>query len=306
MDAIGYAYRMELHQLRYFCAVAQTGSFTKAAEQEGIAQPSLSQQIVRLEKSLGARLFDRLGRGVRLTDSGRTLLPQALEILRQVNGARTSLESLQLGVAGRLTVGCIPTIMPYFLAPAVSHFALAFPDVELRLVEDITPNLTLSLQTGDIDLAVVSPPVHNADMVCSELFREPIVVAVGEKHRLGQASRVAFAQLDQERLLMLREGHCFRDNALRLCARARMEVQATFETDQFSSILPLVAAGFGISLVPAMAADRKSGCTFLPLDPEVHRRVGYMRIRRHALGTAQRAFIGWLREISSTYRKDSG
>lgn len=297
-DRLGL-YEMEIHQLRYFCAVAQTGSFTKAAEQEGIAQPSLSQQIVRLEKSLGARLFDRLGRGVRLTESGAKLLPQALEILRQVNGARTSVESLQRGVAGRLTIGCIPTIMPYFLAPAMSRFSAEYPDVELRLVEDITPNLVLLLQTGEIDLAVVSPPVHNPDMVCSELFREQILVAVGEGHKLAKADRATFQDLDNEKLLLLREGHCFRDNALRLCARARMEVHAIFETDQFSSILPLVAAGFGISLIPAMAAEVNSGCKFLQLDREVHRRVGYMRIRRHALGTAQRAFIGWLREISS-------
>jgi LysR family hydrogen peroxide-inducible transcriptional activator len=291
---------MELRQLRYFCAVAQTGSFTKAAEQEGIAQPSLSQQIVRLENSLGARLFDRLGRGVRLTESGKTLLPRALEILRQVTGVRTSMESLQSGVAGRLTVGCIPTIMPYFLAPAISDFAAGYPDVELRLVEDITPNLVLRLQTGEIDLAIVSPPSHNPDVVCCELFREPILMAVSERHRLAHAVSVNFRDLDTEKLLLLREGHCFRDNALTLCTRARMDLQAVFETDQFSSILPLVAAGFGISLVPRMAALKGAGCVFLELDQKAFRRIGYMRIRRHAGGTAQKAFIGWIRQRSRT------
>ncbi|MCU1292908.1 MAG: LysR family transcriptional regulator [Bryobacterales bacterium] len=290
---------MEIHQLRYFCAVAQTGSFTKAAEQEGIAQPSLSQQIVRLETSLGARLFDRLGRGVRLTESGKTLLPQALEILRQVAGARTSVESLQRGVAGRLTVGCIPTIMPYFLAPSVSRFAAAYPDVELRLLEDITPNLVVLLQTGEIDVAIVSPPVHNPDVVCSDLFREPILVAINERHRLAEDACVSFRDLDQERLLLLKEGHCFRDNALTVCTRARTDLQGIFETDQFSSILPLVAAGFGISLIPQMAAQSGSGCVFLQLDREAYRRVGYMRVRRHSAGTAQKAFIKWIRQISS-------
>ena len=289
---------MEIHQLRYFCAVAQTGSFTKAAEQEGIAQPSLSQQIVRLENSLGARLFDRLGRGVRLTESGKTLLPQALQILRQVTGIRTSMESLQSRVAGRLTIGCIPTIMPYFLAPAISDFAAGYPDVELRLVEDITPNLILRLQTGEIDLGIVSPPAHNPDVVCSELFREPILVAVSEEHRLSSARSINFHALGTEKLLLLREGHCFRDNALTLCTRARMDLPAVFETDQFSSILPLVAAGFGISLIPRMAALRGAGCVFLQLDQKAFRRVGYMRIRRHAVGTAQKAFIGWIRQLS--------
>jgi len=123
---------MELHQLRYFCAVARTGSFTRAAIEEGVAQPSLSQQIVKLEQTLGAKLFDRLGRSIQLTEYGRTLLPQALAILRQVNEARSTLESLRRGVGGNLSVGCIPTLTPYFLAPRLSDFAHRFPDVELQ------------------------------------------------------------------------------------------------------------------------------------------------------------------------------
>src|ERR1035438_5184730 len=100
---------MTIHQLRYFCAVARTGSFTRAAGEEGIAQPSLSQQIVKLEQTMGSKLFDRLGRTVQLTEYGRALLPQALAILRQANEARSSLDALRRGVGGHLSVGCIPT-----------------------------------------------------------------------------------------------------------------------------------------------------------------------------------------------------
>ena len=103
---------MEVHQLRYFCAVARIGSFTRAAEEEGIAQPSLSQQILKLEAEMGAPLFERLGRSVRLTQCGELLLPQAQAILRQVTGARQSVQGLLGGVKGRLVVGSIPTIMP--------------------------------------------------------------------------------------------------------------------------------------------------------------------------------------------------
>jgi len=289
---------MEIHQLRYFCAVARSGSFTKAAVREGIAQPSLSQQISRLEQNLGSQLFDRLGRGVKLTEFGRALWPQALEILRQVNNARGALESLRLSVAGRLTVGCIPTITPYFLAPRLRDFVDRYPEVDLRLVEDITPNLVELLQSGEIDLAVVSPPVHNPDIVSSDLFREPIVVAVGKNHRLARETCVSLPELRDEKMLLLKEGHCFRDNALTVCNRARAHFVSIFETNQFSSILPLVAAGFGISLAPQMAMDAASGCKFLPLEREAYRRVGYMRVRQHALGTAQRAFINWLRSVA--------
>jgi LysR family hydrogen peroxide-inducible transcriptional activator len=293
---------MEIHQLRYFCSVARSGSFTKAAAQEGIAQPSLSQQISKLERDLGSQLFDRLGRGVKLTEFGRALLPQAHEILRQVNHARGSLESLRLSVAGRLAIGCIPTITPYFLAPRLRNFVDQYPDVDLRLVEDITPNLVELLQSGEIDLAIVSPPVHNPEIVSSDLFREPIVVAVGENHRLASEACVSLPELRDEKMLLLKEGHCFRDNALTICNRARAHFVSIFETNQFSSILPLVAAGFGISLAPQMAMDAASGCKFLPLEREAYRRVGYIRIRQHALGAAQRAFINWLRAVARAER----
>ena len=294
---------MEINQLRYFCAVAQTGNFTRAAEQEGIAQPSLSQQIVRLEEDLETKLFDRLGRGVRLTEAGKALLPQALEILRQLQGARTKLQSMKRGVAGRLVVGCIPTIMPYFIAPKLNSFLGRYPEVQLRLVEEVTPKLVQLLQGGEVDLAVISPPVNNPDLICSDLFREPILVAVNKQHKLTQLPNIQLRDLQCERLLLLKEGHCFRENALTLCARSRGELASIFDTDQLSSILSLVSAGFGISLVPEMAAEEHSGCAFLPLDRQAHRRIGYIRIRRHSLGTAQKAFIQWLREISRAGEK---
>ena len=289
---------MELHQLRYFCSVALTGSFTKAALQEGITQPSLSQQVDKLERTVGARLFDRLGRSVKLTEAGQALLPQAAEILRLVYGAQNKLRSLQHGIGGRLVVGCIPTIMPYFLAPNVSGFVNQYPDVQLRLVEEITPTLVSLLQTGEIDLAIISPPVANPEVVCSELFREPILVAVGKQHKLANVKSILLPDLASEKLLLLKEGHCFRDSALTVCSRANTPFVSIFETNQFSSILPLVSAGFGISLVPQMAAEEQSGCSFLKLERGAHRRVGYMRVRQHALGPAQKTFIQWLRALS--------
>lgn len=286
---------MEFHQLRYFCAVARTGSFTRAALEEGIAQPSLSQQIVKLERTLDARLFDRLSRSVQLTEYGRLLLPQAQAILREVNEARSTLESLRRGVGGHLSVGCIPTVTPYFLAPRLHRFTAQYPDVEFRLMEETTQKLVELLQAGKLDLAVVGLPVNSPEMLCSELFREPILVAVGPHHRFASDARVKLSDLRRERMLLLKEGHCFRDDALRVCSRARMPFQPMFETDQFSSIFPMVAAGMGITLVPAMAAPAAGECRLLPLEREAFRRVGYIRIRRHLAGAAQNAFIKWLR-----------
>ena len=200
---------MEFHQLRYFCAVARTGSFTRAAIEEGVAQPSLSQQIVKLERSMGSKLFDRLGRSVQLTEYGRTLLPQALAILRQANQARSTLESLRRGVGGHLSVGCIPTLTPYFLAPRLSGFTHRFPDVELRLMEETTPKLVELLQAGKLDLALVGLPVNSPEMLCSELFREPIWVVVAPGHRLAAQGQVKLADLRGEKMLLLKEGIAF-------------------------------------------------------------------------------------------------
>jgi LysR family hydrogen peroxide-inducible transcriptional activator len=291
---------MELHQLRYFCAVVRTGSFTRAALEEGVAQPSLSQQIGKLEQSMGAKLFDRLGRTVQLTEYGRTLLPQALAILRQVNQARSTLESLRRSVGGHLSVGCIPTLTPYFLAPRLSDFARRFPDVELRLVEETTPKLVELLQAGKLDLALVGLPVNSPEMLCSELFQEPILVVVGTGHRLAPQDKVKLADLRGERMLLLKEGHCFRDDALRICKRARLPFHPMFETDQLSSIFPMVASGLGITLAPQLAAHTARECRLLPLERESFRRVGYIRVRRHVSGAAQKEFVNWLREIVRT------
>src|ERR1700720_2798436 len=128
---------MELDQLRYFVAVARAGNFTRAAEQEGVNQPSLSQQIRKLEDSLGAPLFERRGRSVRLTQAGERLLPEAQTLLRKAADVRQLVAELTKEVSGRLAVGAIPTVMPYWLAPKITSFQSHYPDVEVQLVENI-------------------------------------------------------------------------------------------------------------------------------------------------------------------------
>jgi LysR family transcriptional regulator, hydrogen peroxide-inducible genes activator len=287
---------MEVHQLRYFCAVARMGSFTRAAEEEGVAQPSLSQQILKLESEMGAPLFERLGRSVRLTPCGELLLPQAHAILRQFADARQSVQGLLVGVKGRLAVGAIPTVMPYVVANRISGFLKEYPDVDLQLIENKTSSLLEALQAGDLDLAILSFPLSIPDIVCSELFREQILLAVAPSHRLAHLAAVALRELRQERLLLLREGHCFRDNALAACRKARITPNAVFESDQFASIFALVAAGAGVSLIPAMAVEGAHGCSFLPIEPESSRRIGYAHVRRQFRPPAQKAFIEWLRQ----------
>ena len=288
---------MEIHQLRCFAAIVRAGSFTRAAEQLGIAQPSLSQQIQKLEKQIGSPLFERLGRSIRLTAYGEALRQPATDILQQVAEAKSSLDNLQEGVGGKLRVGVIPTIMPYFIAPRIGEFLSSFPRVDLQLVEDTTPRLVEQLQAGDLDLALSALPVRNPDIVCSELSREPLFLAVAEKHPLARESAIDLQNLRNERLLLLKEGHCLRDDVLMTCARAKAELRSVFETDQLASIFQLVRAGFGVTVIPAMASSHSAGCKLVPLQSNSFRRIGYLRAKRHFVSRPMREFTTWLRSL---------
>ncbi|MGB9604573.1 MAG: LysR family transcriptional regulator, partial [Bryobacteraceae bacterium] len=201
---------MDLRQLRYFLAVARAGSFSRAAAREHVSQPTLSEQIRQLERELRIPLFERLARGVRLTVAGERLLIHARNILREVADARQSLESLRTHAAGRLVVGAIPTVLPYLLAGRVAQFRSRHPEIELRLVEDVTARLLEGLQAGDLDLAIVSLPVRAPDLICAEILREPLLVALPPDHPLASAAEIDPRALRGERWLVLRDGHCFR------------------------------------------------------------------------------------------------
>jgi LysR family hydrogen peroxide-inducible transcriptional activator len=290
---------MEIHQLRYFQAVVRARSFTRAAEELGIGQPALSQQIRALEKKIGAPLFERLGRSLRLTVFGEALRENARSILDQVALAENSLASLREGVRGRLRVGAIPTILPYFIAPRIADFQKAFPEADLQLVEGPTLRLIEQLQAGDLDIAVASLPVKNPDIICSELFREPLFLAVAKKHPLAQKQVVDVRAFADEPLLLLREGHCLRDNVLITCRRSKGDPRAVFESDQLESIFQLVRASMGVTLAPAMASAHGAGCAFVELKGAHTRRIGYLRARRHVVTSPMREFTSWLRKVSA-------
>jgi LysR family hydrogen peroxide-inducible transcriptional activator len=287
---------MDLQQLRYFLAVARTGSFIRAAEEENVAQPSLSQQIKRLEAGLKVPVFDRLGRGVKLTRFGEALLPRAEEILRQVTETEKLLGSLQEVDSGRLTVGVIPTVLPYSMAHPMAEFRRQYPRVELDVRESTTEKLIDGLRGGQVDLAIVALPIKQPEIVCSELFREPLLVAIPRDHPLGGGKALALPQLMGEKMLLLREGHCLRDDVLTVCSRAKVQFRQIFESDHLASIFSLVANGFGVSIVPGLAASEARDCQLVPLEPQAVRRIGYAQARGHHALPMQKRFIEFLRK----------
>src|ERR1700760_2640823 len=165
---------MEIHQLRYVCAIAETGSFSRAAERCQIAQPSLSQQVMKLEEDLGAKLFDRLGRSIRLTEAGRAFLPHARSILHHMEAARSGVADLCSDVRGTVAVGVIPTIAPYLMPRHTAAFAKKYPEAKLRIVEEVTPVLVESLRNISVDLAILSLPLRHKDLEVFPLRTEPM------------------------------------------------------------------------------------------------------------------------------------
>jgi LysR family hydrogen peroxide-inducible transcriptional activator len=287
-----------LRQLEYFCAVARTGSFTKAADDLGIAQASLSEQIARLEKSMGAALFERLNRRIELTPLGEAILGKAQALIEDAASLPDYFERVREGVRGPLRVGAIPTILPYFLAPRLKGFTDRYPDIKLYIREGTTAELVEQVLDGLIDIAVLSLPVDGAGLVMKELFRDALYLAVPERHSLASEKKVQLRRLSQERLLILKDGHCLRDETLAVCDRARARFAGQFEADQFLTIFELIRAGFGVSIVPEMARSLSKGCKLIEIEPKASRRVGYVRLERRYLSKALEAFTDYLKESS--------
>jgi len=286
---------MELHQLRYFCAVADTGSFSRGALRCHVSQPSLSQQILKLEDELGARLFDRLGRVTRLTSAGETLLPRARAVLQQLEAARGDVDIQKESVSGLVTIGVIPTVAPYLMPRHLAEYSRKFPEAQLSVVEEITPILLDRLRASTIDIAVLALPIRGHEFESFPMLTEALFAAVPKKHRFARRNVLSLKDLRPDPFLLLRDGHCFRDTAVAACDRARLHPQIVFESGQFSSLLSMVAAGMGVSIVPEMAIDKRSRCAYVRLsDEQAVRTIGAVRLRGRSFSRTQSELLSQL------------
>jgi LysR family hydrogen peroxide-inducible transcriptional activator len=258
---------MEMHQLRYVVAVARTGNFSRAAEQCHVSQPSLSQQIQKLEDELGERLFDRMKREAKLTSHGEAFLHRAIRILEEVDAAKREATDARDLLRGKLTIGVLPTIAPYLLPGVMATFTEKFPGVEIVVQEDTTARLLKLLLACEIDFALASRPIHDARLEVRELFSEELLLALPPGHPLTRKRTASFKDLEGQRLIVMKEGHCLGDQVLGFCDRHDLHHRISFRSAQLETIQALVRAGLGISLIPAMAAqrDRNDGPEYRPL-----------------------------------------
>jgi DNA-binding transcriptional LysR family regulator len=265
---------MEIHQLRYFVAVAEEGNFSRAAAKVRVAQPSLSQQIRKLEAEIGQPLFDRLPRSVVLTEAGRCLLDYARQILASIGDARRCVDELKGKIAGDVAVGAIPTIAPYVLPELVVTFQKHYPDVTLHIVEDVTAVISRRVEAGELDVALASTCQRSPTLRVEYLGRESLLALVPEAHALAKQTEITLDDLKSQRFLLLHEMHCLSQQVHHLLESRRLHPEVALAGSQLSTIANMVAAGIGVSIVPNMMVKHQAtpGCVSLPFAPPVPER----------------------------------
>lgn len=247
-----------LRQMQYAVALAETGHFGRAAERNHVTQPGLSQQIRQLEELCGGPLFDRLGKSVRLTPLGREFVERARPILEQTEGLLSFVSGQRGNPARPLRLGVIPTVAPYLLPHVFPALQRELPELNFTVSESRTDALVDGLADGSLDLALIAsePKAGGPRLTSAPLFADEFVLATGS----GDSAHdpVPLAEIDGDRVLLLDEGHCFREQAIAACSLDPDAARRTFAATSLSTIVEFVANGQGITLLPEIALKKEA------------------------------------------------
>lgn len=244
-------HELDLHALEQFVALARTKNFTRAGEELNLSQSALSRSIQKLEDQLGQPLFERKPREVVLTDLGELFLERAKEILNLVED--TFSELADAGRRGRIRLGAIPTIAPYFLPGLLSSFAANHPEISVLVQEDTTEALIKRCSHGEIDLAIVALPIIAKYLDLEPLFDEELLLVLPVGHCLSRQENVCIDELDGYPFVMLNEAHCLSESISSFCRRRSVQPVTVERTSQLATVQELVALDHGVSMVPDMA-----------------------------------------------------
>lgn len=247
-----------LQQLRYAVAVADEQHFGRAAGQCFVSQPALSAQIRELEGKLRVQLFERSPRGVLVTPAGEEVVARARRILHDVDALCEAAAGASDALSGPLRLGVIPTVAPYVLPAAIQAVTEAHPSLELYLREDRTDALVAQLQTGDLDVVLLALPLDRPGITELPLYDEPFRLAMPHDHPLASRRRCSVADLVGQRLVLLEDGHCLRDQALAVCSTAGSAGGAEVQGTSLPTVVQMVGAGLGVTLLPEMTVEREA------------------------------------------------
>ncbi|WP_128895324.1 LysR family transcriptional regulator [Longirhabdus pacifica] len=256
---------MELRHMRYVLNIAEQKNFSRAAEQLHIAQPSLSQQLAKLESELGVTLFKRSTNRVELTPAGEVFIKRSEKILDLVLALTNELEDMSGMKKGKLTIGSLPITGSYILPKVLPSFQQRYPGIEINLVEEASSTLEQLLTQGKVDICLLTLPIQEPSLSYKPLITEEIYLALPEGHALHSHSentlheRVSIRKLKEEPFIVLKQGQGFRNITLSLCRQAGFEPNIVFESSNIETVQALVAAGMGIAFVPDMIRHSQRG-----------------------------------------------
>lgn len=286
--------------LRAFLETADAGSMSAAARQLGISQPSLTVQVQRLEQQLGARLFRRHGRGVALSEAGTALYPRARRILDEMRATEVAVRRQSGERVNRLTVGAIPTIAPYLLPDALLRLRAREAEVRVEFREDYSAVLARLVADGTLDVAIAALPYAFEHVDTEPLGADRLVAAVPAQHPAARAGRITLAQLREAPAVTLDPAHCLGDQVAGFCARHDVNASVVCHSSQLATVLELVGAGVGVSIVPAIAAARHNTpqCAYVPLaGHDLRREIVAVWRRGTPRTSAAERFVECVREV---------
>jgi len=295
---------MNLRDLKYIIAVAETRHFGKAAERCFVSQPTLSGQIKKLEEELGVAIFERTSRSVEITPVGLAILEHARQILEQADVIEQLAQAHQDPLAGPLRIGAIPTLSPYLMPLILLPIKDHYPQMQLVLSEELTDTLLQRLRNHEVDAALLATPVAEPDLEILPLFDEPFWIAYPRDHPFYAKEKITRRDLESVNLLLLAEGHCLAKQAMDVCHLKQRQEQgemADLRAASLETLLQLVAAGFGCTLVPALAMRGSwttgSGVVAQPLElPDAYRRVSLVFRHSYPRRQALEVFAGIIQD----------
>lgn len=249
---------MTITQLRYVLAVAESNNFTKAAELSFVTQPTLSMQIQKLEEELGVQIFDRMKKPVELTEVGRMIVKQAQRIINESERIHDIVEQQKGFVGGELKIGIIPTVMPTILPLFLKTFIGKYPDLNLVVEEVNTEILMEEIENGQIDVGIAATPLKAKDIMERVLYYEPFQAYIPENNPLFKKKKIAEEDLHVDDILLLKDGHCFRDSVINICKAGDSPEARGFnlKSGSFETILRLCDEGLGMTLLPYLHSQQ--------------------------------------------------
>ena len=243
---------MTITQLQYVLAVAEHKNFTLAADKCFVTQPTLSMQIQKVEEELNIQIFDRTKKPIQLTEIGQKIVNQAKNIVNEADRMKDIVEQQKGFIGGEFKLGIIPTVMPTLLPMFLNTFVKKYPKVKLIIEELNTDDIILRLKNGNLDAAIAATPLNEDKLKEIVIYYEPFVAYIPEKHRIADKKEIEVSDLNLDEILLLQDGHCFRDGILNLCKNQDVAPANNFQiqSGSFETLIKLADEGLGLTLLP--------------------------------------------------------